>query len=170
MSIRKALELIRMAKSYQCILYWDPPDRIRLASQSLIPDELLNEVKAHKPVLIEYFKHTDRDLTPLLGRAFDGYLYCLNQMRECHSSASTSTCHVSTLYWRSTVKATLQVSNPELKLIEMLLIQSEQLKYLDSSNTAFITPEQEQQKYSTDEDANTAFNYLLSKHRQFVYC
>ena len=119
MSIGKALELIRMAKSYQCVLYWDPPDRIRFASQSLIPDELLSEVKAHKHVLIEYFKHTDRDLTPLLGRAFDGYLYCLNQMRERHSSAALSDCHVSTLYWRSTVKATLQVSNPELKLIEM---------------------------------------------------
>ena len=111
-----------------------------------------------------------KDIKEKWPKAFDGYLYCLNQMRERHSSAALSDCHVSTLYWRSTVKATLQVSNPELKLIEMLLIQSEQLKYLDDSNTALITPEQEQQKYSTDADANTAFNYLLSKHRQFVYC
>lgn len=170
MSIRKALELIREAKSFQCVLYPVPPNGIRWASQNVPPGEFLDEVKAHKSALLDYFSYTDRDLTPLLGRAFDGYLYCLNQMREPHSSASASDCHVSTLYWRSTVKATLQVSNPELKLIEMLLIQSEQLKYLDSSNTALITPEQEQQKYSTDKDAGTAFNYLLSKHRQFVRC
>lgn len=169
MSIRKALELIQEAKSFQCVLYPVPPNGIRWASQNVPPDEFLDELKAHKSALLDYFSYTDRDLTPFFVRAFDGYLYCLNQMRECHSSASAST-HVSTLYWRSTVKATLQISNPELKLIEMLLIQSEQLKYLDDSKAKLITPEQEQQKYSTDKDASTAFNYLLSKHRQFVRC
>ena len=170
MSIRKALELIQVAKSYQCILYLDPPDKIRWASQNMPPEEFLNELKAYKSALLEYFKHTDRDLTQFFVRAFDGYLYCLNQVNKGAGNISGSAHPVSTLYWRSTVKEALQISNPELELIEMFLIQEGFLKYLDSSNTTFITPEQEQQKYSTDEDAGTAFNGLLNKRRQFIYC
>lgn len=170
MSIKKALELIQAAKSYQCILYLDPPDKIRWASQSMPPDEFLIELKAHKSALLEYFKHTDRDLTPFFVRAFDGYLYCFNHVNNGAGNISRSAHPVSTLYWRSTIKEALQLSNPELELIEKFLIEEECLKYLDDSKTELITPEQEQQKYSPDKSAGVAFNDLLSKRRLFIYC
>lgn len=169
-TIQKALELIWLAKSHQCVLYLDPPDKIRWASQSMPPDEFLIEVKAHKSALLEYFKHTDRDLTPFFVRAFDGYLYCLDQVNKGVSNITGLDNPVPTLYWRSTVKEALQLSNPELELIEMLLIQGGCLKYQDDSQAELITPEEEQQKYSTDNGAGTAFNELLNKRRQFIHC
>ena len=170
MSIKKALELIQAAKSFQCVLCPDPPNGIRWASQNVPPDGFLDELKAHKSSLLEYFKYTDRDLTHFFIRAFDGYLYCLSLVNKRDSNISGSIHPVSTLYWRSTVKAALQVSNPELELIEMLLIQEGCLKYLDDSQTELITPEEEQQKYSADNGAGTSFNSLLNKRRQFIYC
>lgn len=170
MSIKRALELIMAAKSFQCVLYPDPPNGIRWASQKMPPDEFLDDLRANKASLVEYFSYTDRDLTPFFVRAFDGYLYCLNQVSKGKSNITGSDNPVPTLYWRSTIKEALQLSNPELELIEMLLIHEGCLKYLDDSKTELITPEQEQQKYSTDNGAGTSFNSLLNKRRQFIYC
>ncbi|CAB1207590.1 hypothetical protein [Acinetobacter bouvetii] len=170
MSIKRALELIMAAKSFQCVLYPDPPNGIRWASQKMPPDEFLDDLRVNKASLVEYFSYTDRDLTPFFVRAFDGYLYCLNQVNKGASNIGRSAHPVSTLYWRFTVKEALQLSNPELELIEKFLIEEKCLKYLDDSRTELITPEQEQQKYSPDRDAGTAFNDLLSKRRQFIYC
>ena len=169
MNIQKALELIQLAKSHQCRLYTVAPDQLRWESPVMPPDELLNQLRVYKPVLMEYLKHTSRDLSVVVKRAFDGFLYCFEQVQQTRrNNSSLNLCGVSVMYWRSTVKAALQVNDAEINMIERLLIQSEQLKYMDSSNTVLITPEQ--QEHLHDDEIETAFNDLLNRPRQFVYC
>lgn len=83
MNMQKALDLIQRAKSHQCKLFIAPPNQLRW---SMPPHGLLEELKANKPILIEYLKHTSRDLSVLVKRALDGYQWILD-----HASTSITT-------------------------------------------------------------------------------
>ena len=80
--MQKALHIIQLAKSHQCRLFIAPPNQLRWESPIMPPDELLEELRANKPILIEYLKHTSRDLSILVKRALDGYLWMLDRKRH----------------------------------------------------------------------------------------
>ncbi len=168
----KALEVIKLAKQYNCRLELAPPDKIKYSSTQRPPEHLLNEIQQHKPELLEYLKHTSRDLSVLVKRALDGYDYCFKQMQKQAQRQGIQNCfiRVPVMYWRSTIKTVLKVNDAELDIIENLLIQSEQLKYSDNTKMLFITLEQEQQEYLLDDDTGTSFNSWLNTPREFVFC
>ena len=74
------------------------------------------------------------------------------------------------MFWRSTVKTVLLVNDAEMGIIERLLIQDGQLKYLDRAETILTTDEQEQQEYMPDDATGTAFNNWLYMPQEFIYC
>ncbi len=172
MNTQKALEVLQLAKQYGCKLELAPPDKIRYSSQQRPPEHLLEEIKLHKPVLLEYLKHTSRDLSVLVKRAFDGYDYCLKQVQKQarRDGVPLSFARVPVMFWRSTVKTVLLVNDAEMGIIERLLIQDGQLKYLDRAETILTTDEQEQQEYMPDDATGTAFNNWLYMPQEFIYC
>ena len=172
MNTQKALEVMKLAKQYGCRLELAQPDKIRYSSRQRPPEHLLEEIKLHKPVLLEYLKHTSHDLSVLLKRAFDGYQYCLNQVKQQarRDGVPLSFCRVPVMFWRSTVKTVLQVNDAEMGIIERLLIQDGQLKYMDRAETLLTTDEQEQHEYMPDDAIGTAFNNWLNMPREFIYC
>ena len=168
----KALEVIQLAKQYNCHLELAPPDKIKYSSTQQPPEHLLIEIKLNKPVLIEYLKQTKRELSALVKRAYDGYGYCFTQILTQAQRNNVPSCfvRVPTVYWRATVKRVLKINDAELGIIESLLIQSGRLKYMDHTQTLFIIPEQEQQEYLLDDDTGTAFNHWLDMPREFIFC
>lgn len=143
MNMQKALDLIQLAKSHQCRLFIAPPNQLRWESPIMPPDELLEELRANKPILIEYLKHTSRDLSILVKRALDGYLWMLDRKRTYYryNGVPIVTVRISASEWRETVKSVLKVNDAELHIIERLLIQSEQLVYFDHAKTLLTTPD-----------------------------
>ena len=142
MNMQKALDLIQLAKSHQCRLFIAPPNQLRWESPIMPPDELLEELRANKPILIEYLKHTSRDLSILVKRALDGYLWMLDRKRTYYryNGVPIVTVRISASEWRETVKSVLKVNDAELHIIERLLIQSEQLVYFDHAKTLLTPP------------------------------
>lgn len=171
MNMQKALDLIQLAKSYQCKLFIVPPDQLRWASPMMPPQELIEELKANKRVLLEYFKQTDRDLSTLVKRAFDGYRWLLDRKKQHYhyNGIPMSDVLITVVEWRSTVKNVLKVNDAELNIIESLLIQGEHLKYADTAKTFLTTFEEEQQEYLVDDRSGTAFNNWLNTAREFVF-
>lgn len=159
MNIQKALDLIQLAKSHQCKLFLAPPDQLRWSCPVMPPHELLEELRANKRVLLEYYQQTNRDLTPLVKRAYDGYYYCLNQAQLRREY------HVRTLHWRSTVQQVLQLNYFEMAIIEKLLIQNDQLQYIGNSNEWLIAYDLSQH-YCFD----TTDTALDDELKEFVYC
>lgn len=168
----KALDILQLAKQYNCHLEFSPPDKIHYSSMQQPPDHLLLEIKLNKPVLIEYLKHTNRDLSVLVQRAYEGYHYCFNQMcsEAGRKNIPSSFIRVSVVYWRTTVKPVLKVNDAELAIIERLLIQDKRLKYMDSMNTLLITVAQDDQCYLLDGDSGTDFVNWLDMPRGFIFC
>ena len=169
-NIKKALELLFRARLHQCFIYMGPLDELCWGGEGTLPNEFLDEVADHSAALVEYFQYTDRYIGHFFTRAFDGYLYCLNQMQKSFDAVSALSCYVPVLYWRSTIKTALQLSDAELNIIQGMLIHYELIKYLDDSNTLLTTSEQELINHSMNEDACADLNFLLTKPRQFVYC
>ncbi|WP_218944728.1 hypothetical protein [Acinetobacter sp. YH12201] len=169
--MQKALNLIQLAKSYQCRLFIAPPDQLRWESPVMPPNELLEELKANKPILIEYLKHTSRDLSILVKRALDGYQWMLDRKRTHYryNGVPMITARVLANEWRETVKGVLKVDDAELNIIERLLIQSGQLVYFDHAKTFLTTPDQLEQDYLPDDSTGTAFNTWLSMPCEFIY-
>lgn len=161
MNIQKALDLIQLAKSHQCKLFLAPPDQLRWSCPVMPPHELLEELRANKHVLLAYYQQTNRDLTPLVKRAYDGYYFCLNKAQLRRES------HVQTLTWRSTVQQVLQLNDAEMAIIEKLLIQNEQLHYVGYSNEWLIASDLSQQCYFDDSD--TTFDNKPSEPSRFIY-
>lgn len=146
MNIQKALDLIQLAKSHQCKIFLAPPDQLRWSCPVMPPYELLEELRVNKHILLAYYQQTNRDLTPLVKRAYDGYYYCLNQAQLRRES------HVRTLHWRSTVQQVLQLNDAEMAIIEKLLIQNKQLQYIDHNHHWLIATDQSNQFCFDDED------------------
>lgn len=171
MNMQKALNLIQLAKSYQCRLFIAPPDQLRWESPVMPPNELLEELKANKPILIEYLKHTSRDLSILVKRALDGYQWMLDHKRTYYryNGVPMVIARVSVNEWRETIKGVLKVNNAELNIIERLLIQSKQLVYFDTAKTLLTTPDQLDQNYLPDDDTGETFNAWLSMSCEFIY-
>lgn len=171
MNMQKALDLIQLAKSYQCKLFIVPPDQLRWSSPVMPPQEFIEELKANKRVLLEYFKQTDRDLSTLVKRAFDGYRWLLDRkkLHYRYNGIPMMNARISVTEWRSTVMQVLKVNDAELDIIESLLIQDNHLIYTDESRSMFTTPEQEQQEYLLDDRTGTAFNNWLNTPREFVF-
>lgn len=172
MNMQKALDLIQLAKSHQCRLFIAPPNQLRWESPIMPPDELLEELRANKPILIEYLKHTSRDLSILVKRALDGYLWMLDRKRTHfrYNGVPIVTARISASEWRETVKSVLKVNDAELHIIERLLIQSEQLVYFDHAKTLLTTPDQLEQDYMPDDNTGAAFNAWFSMPCEFIYC
>lgn len=149
MNMQKALNIIQLAKSHQCRLFIAPPNQLRWESPIMPPNELLEELRANKPILIEYLKHTSRDLSILVKRALDGYLWMLDRKRTHYryNGVPIVTARISASEWRETVKSVLKVNDAELHIIEILLIQSELLVYFDHAKTLLTTPHQLEQDY-----------------------
>ena len=143
MNMQKALNIIQLAKSHQCRLFIAPPNQLRWESPVVPPDELLEELRANKPILIEYLKHTSRDLSMLVKRALDGYHWLLDRKRTHYryNGVPIVTARIAASEWRETVKSVLKVNDAELRIIERLLIQSEQLVYFDHAKTLLTTPD-----------------------------
>ena len=143
MNMQKALNIIQLAKSHQCRLFIAPPNQLRWESPIMPPDELLEELRANKPILIEYLKHTSRDLSILVKRALDGYHWLLDRKHTHYryNGVPIVTARIAASEWRETVKSVLKVNNAELHIIERLLIQSEQLVYFDHAKTLLTTPD-----------------------------
>ena len=165
-----ALEVIQLARQYNCSLALIPPDMIKYSSRQQLSEHLLNEIKLHKPELLEYLKYTSRDLSVLLKRAFDGFKWLLERKRKyyCYNSISMSNAQISVNEWRVTVKTVLKMNDAELEIIERLLIQGKQFKYTDESKILLVASEQE--PYLLDDDMGTAFNNWLNTPREFVFC
>lgn len=110
MNMQKALDLIQLAKSHQCRLFIAPPNQLRWESPVMPPDELLEELRANKPILIEYLKHTSRDLSILVKRALDGYHWLLDRKRTHYryNGVPIVTVRISASEWRETVKSVLK--------------------------------------------------------------
>lgn len=110
MNMQKALDLIQLAKSHQCRLFIAPPNQLRWESPVMPPDELLEELRANKPILIEYLKHTSRDLSMLVKRALDGYHWLLDRKRTHYryNGVPIVTVRISASEWRETVKSVLK--------------------------------------------------------------
>jgi|GEM_PF-3044840 len=172
MNMQKALDLIQLAKSYQCKLFIVPPDQLRWSSPVMPPQELIEKLKANKYVLLEYFKHTSRDLSLLVKRAFDGYRWLLDRKKQHnhYNSIPMSDVRITVVEWRCTVKNVLKVDDTELNIIESLLIQGEHLKYADTAKAFLTTFEEEKQEYLLDDETGTAFNHWLNTPREFVFC
>ena len=172
MNMQKALDLIQLAKSHQCRLFIAPPNQLRWESPIMPPDELLEELRANKPILIEYLKHTSRDLSILVKRALDGYHWLLDRKRTHfrYNGVPIVTARITASEWRETVKSVLKVNDAELHIIERLLIQSEQLVYFDHAKTLLTTPDQLEQDYMPDDNTGAAFNAWLSMPCKFIYC
>ncbi|WP_151810719.1 hypothetical protein [Acinetobacter bereziniae] len=171
MNMQKALDLIQLAKSYQCKLFITPPDQIRWSSPVMPPQEFIEELKANKYVLLEYFKQTDRDLSTLVKRAFDGYRWLLDckKQHNHYKAIPISEVRITVVEWRCTVKNVLKINDAELNIIESLLIQGEHLKYADTAKAFLTTFEEEQQEYLLDDETGTAFNNWLNTPREFVF-
>ncbi|WP_151713470.1 hypothetical protein [Acinetobacter bereziniae] len=171
MNMQKALDLIQLAKSYQCKLFITPPDQLRWSSPVMPPQEFIEELKANKRVLLEYFKQTDRDLSTLVKRAFDGYRWLLDRkkLHYRYNGIPMLNARISVTEWRSTVTQVLKVNDAELDIIESLLIQGEHLKYADTAKAFLTTFEEEQQEYLLDDETGRAFNNWLNTPREFVF-
>lgn len=171
MNMQKALDLIQLAKSHQCRLFIAPPNQLRWESPIMPPDELLEELRANKPILIEYLKHTSRDLSILVKRALDGCLWMLDRKRTHYryNGVPIVTVRISASEWRETVKSVLKVNDAELHIIERLLIQSEQLVYFDHAKTLLTTSDQLEQDYMPDDNTGAAFNAWLSMPCEFIH-
>lgn len=161
MNIQKALDLIQLAKSHQCKLFLAPPDQLRWSCPVMPPHELLEELRVNKHILLAYYQQTNRDLTPLVKRAYDGYYYCLNQAQLRRES------HVRTLHWRSTVQKVLQLNDAEMTIIEKLLIQNEQLQYFGRTYQWLIASDLSQQCYF--DDSVMAINDWVNESNEFIY-
>ena len=171
MNMQKALNIIQLAKSHKCRLFIAPPNQLRWESPIMPPDELLEELRANKPILIEYLKHTSRDLSILVKRALDGYHWLLDRKRTHfrYNGVPIVTARIAASEWRETVKGVLKVNDAELHIIERLLIQSEQLVYFDHAKTLLTTPDQLEQDYMPDDSTGAAFYARLSMPREFIY-
>lgn len=171
MNMQKALNIIQLAKSHKCRLFISPPNQLRWESPIMPPDELLEELRANKPILIEYLKHTSRDLSILVKRALDGYHWLLDRKRTHfrYNGVPIVTARIASSEWRETVKGVLKVNDAELHIIERLLIQSEQLVYFDHAKTLLTTPDQLEQDYMPDDSTGAAFYAWLSMPREFIY-
>ena len=138
-----ALEVIQLARQYNCSLALIPPDMIKYSSRQQLSEHLLNEIKLHKPELLESLKYTSHDLSVLLKRAFDGFKWLLERKYYCYNSISMSNAQISVNEWRVTVKTVLKVNDAELEIIERLLIQGKQFKYTDESKILLVVSEQD---------------------------
>ena len=134
-------------------------------------DKTTGELRANKPILIEYLKHTSRDLSMLVKRALDGYHWLLDRKHTHYryNGVPIVTARIAASEWRETVKSVLKVNDAELRIIERLLIQSEQLVYFDHAKTLLTTPDQLEHDYMLDDNTGAAFNAWFSMPCGFIY-
>lgn len=117
-------QLIDTAHEYGATLKRIDHENIKVLNGEHLPSEFIQQLKAHKQQLLEYFEQSFFDAAA--QRAYHGYFWLLeHKQRECHSIDV----YVSTEEWRQSISQVIGLNACEVQVIENLLIESKCFKY-----------------------------------------
>ena len=157
-------ELIQQVQKYGASVKRADGKHIRVIGIENLPPDLIEQLKANKPVLIKYLEQSFLDIA--LKRALDGYHWLLERTKQHYRYNNLPICdaHISVQQWRQCIADVIRLNPCEVQLVESLLIQNGDLIYY--SNDQYIMSREESEQDDIDY-GNVSFSQWLDTGRQF---